>query len=145
MHTIKEFSNIKTYSLYLFVLPCIWDSLRIASQRQKCRCLIKLCIALILLCAFVCWWMWLNVRIMHGMCTIKFALTRVLETLIDTWLIQRSNQVIHYCIPSTGSCFFSSFMAQQSLLGQGLPIVESSRLHSDTPHSVWLLWTSDQR
>ena len=38
--------------------------------------------------------------------------------------------------------FFS--MAQQPLVCQGLLIVEASRSHSDTPHSVWLLWTSDQ-
>jgi len=35
-------------------------------------------------------------------------------------------------------------MAQQPLVGQGLLIVEASRSHSDTPHSVGLLWTSDQ-
>ena len=36
-------------------------------------------------------------------------------------------------------------MAQRPLVGQGLLIVEASRSHSDTPHSVGLLWTSDQR
>jgi len=35
-------------------------------------------------------------------------------------------------------------MAQQSLVGQGLPVIEASRSHSDTPHSVGLLWASDQ-
>ena len=35
-------------------------------------------------------------------------------------------------------------MAQQSLVGQSLLITEASRSHSDTPHSVGLLWTSDQ-
>jgi hypothetical protein len=35
-------------------------------------------------------------------------------------------------------------MAQQPLLGQGPLIIEASRSHSDTPHSVGLLWTSDQ-
>jgi hypothetical protein len=34
--------------------------------------------------------------------------------------------------------------AQQPLVGQGLLINEPSKTHSDTPHSVWLLWTSDQ-
>jgi hypothetical protein len=29
-------------------------------------------------------------------------------------------------------------------VGQGLFIIENSRSHSDTPHSVGLLWTSDQ-
>jgi hypothetical protein len=36
------------------------------------------------------------------------------------------------------------FMAQQPLVGQCLLIVEASRSYSDTPHSVGLLWTSDQ-
>jgi len=35
-------------------------------------------------------------------------------------------------------------MAQQPLLGQGHHIIEASQSHSDTPHSVRLLWTSDQ-
>jgi len=35
-------------------------------------------------------------------------------------------------------------MAQQPLVGQGLLIIEASRSHSDTSHSVGLLWTSDQ-
>jgi hypothetical protein len=36
------------------------------------------------------------------------------------------------------------FMAQQPLVGQGLLIIEAARSHSDTPHRVRLLWTSDQ-
>jgi hypothetical protein len=35
-------------------------------------------------------------------------------------------------------------MAQQPLVGQGLLIIEAARSHSDTPHFVGLLWTSDQ-
>jgi len=35
-------------------------------------------------------------------------------------------------------------MAQQFLMGQGLLVLEASLSHSDTPHSVGLLWTSDQ-
>jgi len=35
-------------------------------------------------------------------------------------------------------------MAQQSAVGQVLLIIEASRSHSDTPHSVGLFWTSDQ-
>ena len=35
-------------------------------------------------------------------------------------------------------------MAQQPLFGQGLLIIEASQSHSDTPHSVELLWASDQ-
>jgi hypothetical protein len=35
-------------------------------------------------------------------------------------------------------------MAQQSVVGHGLLIIVASRSHSDTPHSVGLLWTSEQ-
>ena len=34
-------------------------------------------------------------------------------------------------------------MAQQPLVGQGI-IIKASQSHSDTPHSVGLLCTSDQ-
>jgi len=35
-------------------------------------------------------------------------------------------------------------MAEQPLVGQDFLIIEALRSHSDTPHSVGLLWTSDQ-
>jgi len=35
-------------------------------------------------------------------------------------------------------------MSQQSQVSQGLLSVEASPSHSDTPHSVELLWTNDQ-
>jgi len=35
-------------------------------------------------------------------------------------------------------------MSQQPLLGQSLLIIKDSRSHSDTPHSLGLLWTIDQ-
>jgi len=35
-------------------------------------------------------------------------------------------------------------MAQQPPVGHGLLIIEASRSHSDAPHSVGLLWTSDR-
>ena len=35
-------------------------------------------------------------------------------------------------------------MVQQPIVGQGLLVIETSRSHSDTPHWVGLLWTSDQ-
>jgi len=36
------------------------------------------------------------------------------------------------------------FYGSTTLVGQGLLIVEISRSHSDTPHSVGLIWTSDR-
>jgi len=42
-------------------------------------------------------------------------------------------------------CYFVClFLARQPPLGQGLLIHEVSRSHSDAPHSVGLLWTSDR-
>jgi len=35
-------------------------------------------------------------------------------------------------------------MAQETLVGHSLLIIEASQLHSDTPQSVGLLWTNDQ-
>jgi hypothetical protein len=35
-------------------------------------------------------------------------------------------------------------MAKHPLVGQGLLIIDALLSHSDTPHSVGLLWTSDQ-
>ena len=34
-------------------------------------------------------------------------------------------------------------MAHQPLVGQGIKVMEASQLHSETPHSVGVLWTSD--
>ena len=63
----------------------------------------------------------------------------------------------YICVPNVQCCpgliqivlsvislifFFKSW--RNSPVGQGLLIVEDSRPHSDTPHSVGLLWTSDQ-
>ena len=42
---------------------------------------------------------------------------------------------------STNAFFF---MVPQTLVCQGLVLIEDSRLHSDAPHSVCLFWTSDQ-
>ena len=40
--------------------------------------------------------------------------------------------------------YIFSPMEQQTLVGQGPLIIEDSRSHSDTIHSVRLLWMSDQ-
>jgi hypothetical protein len=40
--------------------------------------------------------------------------------------------------------FNCSPMARQPPVGHGLPIIQASQSHSDTPQSVGLLWTSDQ-
>jgi hypothetical protein len=50
--------------------------------------------------------------------------------------------LLHGVTSQTVVLFFP--MAQQPLLGQDLLIIEASRSHSDTPHSVRIFWTSDQ-
>jgi len=35
-------------------------------------------------------------------------------------------------------------VTQQPLLSQGLLVIEALRWPSDTPQSVWLVWTSDK-
>jgi hypothetical protein len=40
--------------------------------------------------------------------------------------------------------YTSPHMVQEPPLGQGLLIIEALLSHSDTPHSVGLLWTSDR-
>jgi len=48
------------------------------------------------------------------------------------------------CTTKLLTCHNISFSTtQQPLVGQGLLIIEASRLHSDTPHSFGLLWTSN--
>ena len=59
----------------------------------------------------------------------------ILSVEVGSLSLSWKRNVEHYC-------FFS--WAQQPLVGQGLLIIEASRSHSDTPHSVRLLWMSDQ-
>jgi hypothetical protein len=49
-----------------------------------------------------------------------------------TWTEESSN---HYSI---------DFLVLWCIVGQGFLVIEASRLHSDTPHLVGLLWTSDR-
>ena len=44
----------------------------------------------------------------------------------------------------TVACFLWCNSPPPTPVGQGHLIIEASRSHSDTPHSVGLLWTSDQ-
>jgi hypothetical protein len=48
------------------------------------------------------------------------------------------------CLVTQDTNIFFFSMVRQPLVSLGLLIVEASRSHSDTPHSVGLLWTSDQ-
>jgi len=51
--------------------------------------------------------------------------------------------MIHF-VRNLGIFFFLIFHDLTALMGLGLLVVEVSRSHSDTPHSVGLLWQSDQ-
>ena len=55
----------------------------------------------------------------------------------------RSEHDVHFFQWQVSGPFFFS-VAQLSLVGQGLLIVEASRSHSGTPHLIGLLWTSDR-
>jgi hypothetical protein len=69
----------------------------------------------------------------------------------DHFNVSRYSTVLHgislyephsHLLPLLANTFL--FMSQQLLVGQGLLIIEASRSHWDTAHSVGLLWTSDQ-
>jgi len=78
---------------------------------------------------------------------------RLLRALTSTWFVIFITNGYHavskhmwHLFNWTGYSFAipPPFVVQQPLLGQGLLIIEASQSHSDTPHSVGLLWTSDQ-
>ena len=52
--------------------------------------------------------------------------------------------VFYRSLVATPTSLLSSPLEQQSPLGQFLLIIEDLWSHSDTPHSVGFLWTSDQ-
>jgi len=54
------------------------------------------------------------------------------------WITWHSNTT------NSGILYFLLTMVKQPPVGQGLLIIDDSRSHSDTPHSVGLLWTSGQ-
>ena len=67
----------------------------------------------------------------------------------DSAKLIRCNERIAGIRPKYGGLFaniaiFPPPVAQQPAVRQGLLTIEASRSHSDTPHSVRLLWTSDQ-
>ena len=61
--------------------------------------------------------------------------------LFSTIRIYVINQLVLNHVHTT---FFFFYHGATALGDQGLLIVEDSISHSDTPHSVGLLWTSDQ-
>jgi hypothetical protein len=62
--------------------------------------------------------------------------------LYQYWAVSRNSSNYIYAYIYIYMYIFS--MAQQPPVGHSLLIIEASRSHSDTPHSVGLLWKSDQ-
>jgi hypothetical protein len=71
--------------------------------------------------------------------TFLFILFSIFQTNISLRISHLSVRISH---PVSASVFFTA--EQQPPLGQVLLIIKDSRSHSDTPHSVGLLWASDQ-
>jgi hypothetical protein len=57
---------------------------------------------------------------------------------IQTWVFEHTEHILLLITIIILS------MAQQPLVGQGFLVIETSRSHSDAPHSVGLIWTRDQ-
>ena len=69
-----------------------------------------------------------------------------LRGILTSWSQQSSDRRLTSLtrwLPGSAYCVFFS-VEKQSLVGHGLLIGEVSQSHSDTPHLVELLWTSDQ-
>jgi hypothetical protein len=70
------------------------------------------------------------------------------KTCTVDWLSVRAGsghkQSKHVPGTALGEHFFPHSSAAPNGLGHGLFVIEASLSHSDTPHSVALLWTSDQ-
>jgi hypothetical protein len=74
----------------------------------------------------------------------ELSITQRAVLRVMTVFSEEPNPGINVWVPVRIHVAFIFFMAQQPLLGQGLLIIEASRSHLDTPHSVGLFWTSDQ-
>jgi hypothetical protein len=72
--------------------------------------------------------------------------SRRLKIIWDTFKwSSRKRRPVRFDIMRFTTCQTSFvYLAQQTLMGQGLLVIEDSRSHSDTPHSVGILWKSDQ-
>jgi hypothetical protein len=150
-------------------LRCISSQMNLSSVVMACFC--KVCInAILFVCVSVCVWVseWVCVSVWVRVCV--WVWECVWEWVCEcvcvrewVWLCESECECVWVCVRvsvcvrewvwvcvresecvrvSVCVCVFP--MAQQPLVDQGLLIVEASRSHSDTPHSVGLLWTSDR-
>jgi len=62
---------------------------------------------------------------------------------MDVLLIMSRQQYLHKTLPHNEQTDFC-FLTRHFLVGQGLLTVDAAGSYSDTPHSIGLLWTSDQ-
>jgi len=72
-----------------------------------------------------------------------YPLPSPLRQYLANVILQYDSKTIHYYCKVRYSSP-STLRAQGPLMVQGLHITKPSRSHSDTPHSLGLLWTSDQ-
>jgi hypothetical protein len=71
-------------------------------------------------------------------------IAKIITTDYHYRLVTILTRLARLCLYAKGDlCCFASVL-KQSPVGQGLLIVKASRSHTDTPHSVGLLWTSDR-
>ena len=73
---------------------------------------------------------------------VSVAITTMIDFKISFTLFSAMEQNYHNFNPFFLFFFFT--WRKPPLVGQGLLSIETSRSHSDAPHSVGLLWTSDQ-
>jgi hypothetical protein len=77
-----------------------------------------------------------------SLCTLSESLWECLQMLRDLACSPYTLLYIIIINNNNNNLFFP--MARQPLVDQSLLIIEALRSHSDTAHSVGLLWTSDQ-
>jgi len=76
----------------------------------------------------------------HLLLTCRGNTLTIFTLFIPCMLIELNSSVI----TTNTLLIYPTPMSEEPMVGQGLLIVEDSQSHSDTPHSVGLLWTSDQ-
>jgi hypothetical protein len=87
---------------------------------------------------------------MHGNINVKINVRLVIECILFWLQTENSGYLFEFpksCVSLLWvwveqNVFFTT--AQQPPVGQGLLTLEASRSHSDTPHSLLLLWMCDQ-
>ena len=75
--------------------------------------------------------------------TLGWNMTTVIQIVFAAFVCSVLTEVLGVIVQFCVSYHFFT-MAQQPQVSQGLLVVDASQSHSDKPHSVVLLWKSDQ-